>query len=322
MHVLKHLQIWYQQIQQIQVQATTQSLQAPFQYGTEKLLINVNGQNSKLPTNKNGIIKYTLEQPVKLNIGDRVTLIESFVEERGLSIDTISIEEDVEEEIRFLYYSQGDLRNTINVPGSAPFTAYAPDQEFQCFPSLYPDCFNSKYGVLPEYPDDFQGFLGGVGKDEPYLYPSRNYLYNTQEATVDGVGEGFNATTGANGQYYYMCELFNPRPETTDITNPKLWNQSEFILENGQAPQSCWFRPIYGQATIKIPAGNYSVSALSDLINNQLNGTSTPNKLNVDKMKNKLYSENPLPSNKNAMDTLPYFNGLNQKTNGKTFFEK
>ena len=306
-----------QQIQQIQVQATTQSLQAPLQYGTEKLLINVNGQNSKLPTNKNGIIKYTLEQPVKLNIGDRVTLIESFVEERGLSIDTISIEEDIEEEIRFLYYSQGDLRNTINVPGSSPFTAYAPDQEFQCFPSLYPDCFNSKYGVLPEYPDDFQGFLGGLGKSEPYLYPSRNYLYNTQEATVDGVGEGFNATTGANGQYYYMCELFNPRPETTDITNPKLWNQNEFTLENGQKPQSCWFRPIYGQATIKIPAGNYSVSALSDLINNQLNGTSTPNKLNVDKMKNKLYSENPLPANENAMNTLPYFNGLNQKTNIK-----
>ena len=84
---------------QIQTTEIQDLLQAPLQMGTNKFLINVNGQSSKIKTNKNAIVKYTLEQPIKLDIGDRVTLIESFVEERGLSIDTISFEDDVEEAV-------------------------------------------------------------------------------------------------------------------------------------------------------------------------------------------------------------------------------
>ena len=61
-----------QKQQQLEVQGLTSLLQAPLQYGTDKLLLNINGQNSKIPTNKNGIIKYTLEQPIKLEIGDKL----------------------------------------------------------------------------------------------------------------------------------------------------------------------------------------------------------------------------------------------------------
>ena len=61
-----------QKQQQLEVQGLTSLLQAPLQYGTDKLLLNINGQNSKIPTNKNGIIKYTLEQPIKLEIGDKI----------------------------------------------------------------------------------------------------------------------------------------------------------------------------------------------------------------------------------------------------------
>ena len=120
--------------QQIQEQEITALLQAPLQFGTNKFLINVNGQSSKIQTNKNSIVKYTLEQPVKLNIGDKVTLIESFVEERGLSIDTISFEQDVEEELRFLYYQQGDCQNSMSVAGEDPYTGVGADQKFACFP--------------------------------------------------------------------------------------------------------------------------------------------------------------------------------------------
>ena len=128
-----------QQLQQLQIQAIQQQLQAPNEYGTNKLLINVNGQNSKLPTNKNSIVKYTLEQPIKLEIGDRITLVESFVEERGLAVDTISLEEDIEEEIRFLYYIQGDCRNSLNTTGAKPYSsAVCCDQEFTSFPNIVP----------------------------------------------------------------------------------------------------------------------------------------------------------------------------------------
>ena len=310
-----------QQLQQLQTQATQQALQAPLQFGTEKLLINVNGQNSKLPTNKNGIIKYTLEQPVKLEVGDKITLVESFVEERGLSIDTISFEEDVEEEIRFLYYCQGDLRNTQNVKGVDPFTGVCADQEFAPFPSLYPDCFDSGVGFpsggpLPQ--PGYLGFLGGDGKYAPYVMPGSNYEYGAPEANVDNRGAGVNVMSGANGQYYYMMEFFNPNSLLFD-DSAAFWGMDSTFTQafNGQFATACWFRPLYGAATIKIPAGNYSVSALSDLINNQLNGSATKGKPNIDKMMNKLYNTEQTPVNNNSTDTYPFFNGLNTLTNNK-----
>ena len=118
--------------QQIQEQEIQGLLQAPLQFGTNKTLINVNAQSSKLKSNKNAIVNYTLEQPIKLNIGDKITLIESFVEERGLSVDTISFEEDIEEEIRFLYYQQGDLQNSLSIAGEDPYTGIGADQKWAC----------------------------------------------------------------------------------------------------------------------------------------------------------------------------------------------
>ena len=129
-----------EKLAQIETQEITQMLQSGRTLGTNKLLINVNGQSSKIQSNKNGIIRYTMEQPVKLNIGDQVTLIDSFVEERGLAQDTIELEEDIEEEMRFLYYTQGDLRNTQTIAGDAPYAGYCADMEFAHFPSFFPDC--------------------------------------------------------------------------------------------------------------------------------------------------------------------------------------
>jgi hypothetical protein len=306
-----------QQLQNLQQQAVVTQLQAPNEYGTEKLLINVNGQNSKIQSNKNSIVKYTLEQPVKLEIGDRVTLIESFVEERGLSIDTISFEEDVEEEMRFLYYMQGDCRNSQNGKGANPYDqTNCADQEFQCFPNVYPDCVDPSTNL--DTPGDVAfTWLGqsDLAFKNPYLFPNRNYTSHaaaasvlSESTTVDG------QVCGANGQYYYLCESFNPYNEDPSGLNPIQWTagfQNQTITTTGQNAEACWIRPFYGSATIKIPAGNYSVSALSDLINTQLNGSAIANYPNIDKLQNKLYKEtNDLASSV----TLPYFSNLNTKS--------
>ena len=266
-----------QQIQQAQTNAITDLLQAPNQFGTQKTLINVNGANSKLTTGKNGIIKYTLENPIKLDIGHRVTLVQSFIEERGLSEGTITIDEDIEEEMRFLYYKQGDLENTQSGVGAPPFTSdIAADVKYAAFPNWATDISPGQYNVNTyKYFND--GSLTSTTYAHQSLTPSSNYVNTGQGSSTTGQVDGIpNNAFGANGAYYYLMEWFNPF---------ETGNSSSFVL-SGTSPQGdatsdpkniyqvnkAYPRPLYGQVTLNIPAGNYSVSALSNLINQQLNG--------------------------------------------------
>ena len=74
--------------------AIAQQLQAR-NLGVDKILLNVNGGNSELQTNRNSIIKYSLKQPINLEVGDVITCIQGFVQEQGLAENTISFEEDI-----------------------------------------------------------------------------------------------------------------------------------------------------------------------------------------------------------------------------------
>ena len=272
-----------QQIQQAQTKAVTQLLQAPNAIGMQKTLINVNGANSKLKTNKNGIIKYTLENPIKINIGDKITLVQSFIEERGLSEGTITFDEDVNEEIRFLYYKQGDLENTQKeAPPNDPFKKdIGADVNFASYPNLFPDCYTDDGNRTGKWfsdvtPDSVTKKLIAPLFKHQICSPTSNYINTTQSDTDTGQGAIANVGSGANGLYYYLMEWFNPY---------ETGNASSFILSGntgaGQTDdplklyqcEKAFCRPLYGQVTIKIPAGNYSVSAVSDLLNQQLNGT-------------------------------------------------
>ena len=291
-----------QQLQQAQVQAVQQLLQAPLQVGTQKLLINVNGGDSKIITNKNSIIKYTLEQPVKLDIGDRVTLVESFVEERGLSVDTITFDKDVVEEMRFLYYKQGDCENVMNVAADDEFSnVIGQDQNFAPFPQIFPDVLESETQENFTFCSEASFELY---QELTQCSPTRNHI--TQAATdneASVAGPGFS-TVGSNGQYYYLMETYNPY---------QAGHGNSFTLNsddpNDNPNQKFYFRPLYGQATIRIPAGNYSVSALSDLINNQLNGSRDQNnRFNSNAMIEKLFYNK---DNLGFIKTSPFFNDLN-----------
>ena len=318
-----------QKLQQIQEQEIQGLLQAPAQFGTNKFLINVNGQSSKLPTNKNGIVKYTLEQPHKLEIGDRITLIESFVEERGLSIDTISFEEDVEEEMRFLYYQQGDLQNCISAKGSEPYTGVGADQKFAPLPNimdtnLFP--FGFRAGLSPNIEAGVNQDANAVLNDsvlnllglQTTMLPSLNYQPGIPAGNptflVPASGKQMspefldNCGIGSNGQYYYAMEWFNPAVPGSDPSHALDANP----LNTSNDPFKFFMRPLYGAATIKIPAGNYSVSALSDLINNQLNGFLTdnpnaPDGIQANALTNKLFNRT---DNYGSQQTFPFFDGI------------
>ncbi len=340
-----------QALAQEQTQAITGLLQAPIQFGTDKLLINVNGANSKIKSNKNGIIKYTLEQPHKLEIGDKVTLIESFVEEKGLSLDTIEFETDVEEELRFLYYQQGNVQNSANVKGQIPFDVECADVNFKCFPEWSSDyVLPNETFTNPKPPSGIPG--GSVGTGLTYFQGSVNDItYNLHQTCFpttnnfsEGFGEAFQDSTdngepinadpslilnlyggvkgktcGANGQYYYLMEFYSPYD--LDETGAggahgrgwkftKTGNLYDFAV-NDNLPSNIWMRPMYGRAVVKIPAGNYSVSALADLINQQLDGSrSRENRFNSDALIDKLYYNTDTI---NFTQTSPFFQGTNNQ---------
>lgn len=81
---------------------------------TDKTLIHLNKNISNIETNQNNLIKYNLKNPIKLNTGDTITLYQSFINERGLSGDTFSLQEDYKFSLRYLYY----------IEGGAQFTSY------------------------------------------------------------------------------------------------------------------------------------------------------------------------------------------------------
>lgn len=318
-----------QKVAQQETQIILDELRAPLTVGTDKFLINVNGAQSKIKTNKNGQIKYTLEQPIKLEIGDRITLLSSFVEEQGVSVDTISIEKDIEEEMRFMYYKQGNCGNIRSDAGQEPFGIRAADQQFAQFPNLFPDFFNVYEKFKDKTPPDGIGipkgylFLEGAQSsgqiEKAHLFNSPNFLgqnvanYYYFADTEDQYKECFpmisHSASGANGQYFYLMENYNPngniekgtgdenRKWVYEVKNPTDPNTKYVEFENASLrffdkhqSNSDYFRPLYGRAVIKVPAGNYSVSALSALISDQLNGTiSKTNRFNTDALTDALY---------------------------------
>lgn len=311
-----------QAIAQAQVQAITGLLQAPREYGTDKLLVNVNGANSKIKSNKNGIIKYTLEQPVKMEIGDKVTLIESFVEEKGLSIDTIEFENDVVEEVRFLYYVQGNCQNTQSGKGQKPNDNACADVNYTLFPSFYPDYATADTEYKSITQNSFFSFEPGDVIEGSFTncFPSPNNISQGKGLFTKGVFDAQKGLTcGMNGQYYYLMETWSPyEVAVATVPDNQLnglpnWASPEDGIEpeliyNG--PQKIYLRPMYGACTITIPAGNYSVTALADLINSQLDGArSQTNRFNSNAMIDKLFYET---EDMGFVQTSPYFNGTVQ----------
>jgi len=266
--------------------------------GVDKIILNVNGGNSELVTNRNAILKYSLKQPVMLETGDVITCVNAFVEEKGLAENTISFEEDVEAEMRFMYYKQGDCGDELTTMKDIGFVAY---------PKLFPDSFTTTASVGTGDDKVDRGALVGNYLGPPQLYenlvgdlgPNMNFSgVNYGVAQGSETSDEKNITTGCNGNYYYLMETVRYNKSVGTTTR-------EFSGE-GQN----FLRPVYGSKTVKITAGNYSVDSLANIISSQLNGSlGQGNNSFSDALLDKLYNTNGVNKN-NFFRTTPYFKDI------------
>ena len=105
------------------VKEISTAVEAP-NLGTNKTIININGKVANIKTNTNSKICYNMKNPVKLNKGDKITLYQSFLNEKGLNEDTMSFQEDITSELRFLYYKQGELGDTLTDQNDVGYKNY------------------------------------------------------------------------------------------------------------------------------------------------------------------------------------------------------
>ena len=265
----------------------TGELEAP-NIGTNKIFINVNGKTSKLETNQNSKIQYKLNNPFKLDIGDKVTLYQAFVNEAGLNTDTLTFQEDLEAKVKFMYYvpqqlfknnsptftpgknSEGQPGQTISVTDrNLVFSDYQDMASFPCQTFLARDASNMVNLGLTSYRD----LLGAVSMP-----------------MSDTVG-------GDNGVPCYLFENYVP------LTENKARNTAS--LKGGTSNTSGYVKPAYGEVTIKIPAGNYEASSLAKNITQQFNGAYIQDANNSNFLTDRLY--NPESNNYAGVDTINPF---------------
>ena len=268
--------------------------------GVDKVILNINGGNSELVTNKNAILKYSLKQPVQLEVGDTITCINAFVEEKGLAENTISFEEDVSAEMRFMYYKQGDVGDELSGLDDVGFCAY---------PKLFPDSFNNtgdgRTTLSDNYllaPGLYENLIGDIGPNMSFDGVSYG-LKPSDMSNKDNAGLK-NVTSGANGNYYYLME--------TVRYNKK--NTKQSIREFTAGTEEQYMRPVYGSKTITVKAGNYSVDSLANIISAQLNGSLGPNNNEFsDALLDKLYDPEGVNKDK-FFATYPYFKDIDKPT--------
>ena len=80
----------------------------------DKKLLHLNKSLGQVETNANNEVIYNLKDHIRLNRGDQVTLYKSFVNERGLNAQTISLQQDYEMNWKFLYTIPADVKRIVD----------------------------------------------------------------------------------------------------------------------------------------------------------------------------------------------------------------
>ena len=263
--------------------------------GVDKIILNINGGNSELITNKNSVLKYSLKQPINLEVGDVITCIGAFVEEKGLQQNTISFEEDVEAEMRFMYYKQGDPGDELNSGEDVGFCAYP-----KYFPDLYASTSNDRTKFNLNYITGGGNLYKNAVGDCTTAGNYGGYGYINDASAVVNNNYFSQINSGPNGNYYYLMESVKYKKTFSGGT-------SRF---NNRKTDNLYFRPCYGKKTIKVKAGNYSVDSLANIISAQLNGSLGQNNNEFsDALLDKLYNPNGVNGNL-LYQTFPYFQNI------------
>ena len=264
---------------QERIQNITQSLEAS-NIGTNKTFLHINGKENDVITNKNAKIQYKLNNPIKLDIGDRVTLYQAFVNEAGLSDQTITFQEDLTETMTFMYYMPSQTYSPIKptVGQSTDDSRYITGNTVTN--SVYAEYLQMpndlNWGLLTRKENDkqknFTDYVGGV-----YANADIRYFHN-----------GSNTVNGDCGQ---ICYLFENHIRDSPIDSTRTATSLPYV------------KPAIGEVTFTIKAGNYSAESLARLITEQINGSIVNDEENY--LTNRLY--NPDSVNYAGNDTRAVF---------------
>ena len=198
----------------------------------DKLIIHLNKNFGNIETNKNNEVLYNLKEPIKLNPGDTVSLYKAFLDVRGQSENTITIDEDIEEEIEFGFY----------VPQSRIQNAALDDNPL--------NVIQRRTSMMAQCPNHTSLEYGGQSDDQIITNVNPlDFTYNppTNSPAILVKNVGYLDENGGSGR----------------------WDTGTVGQANNKTGQALFVKR---SKTIKIPAGNYQVESIANLITLQMNG--------------------------------------------------
>jgi len=80
----------------------------------DKKILHLNKSLGQVETGENNEVIYNLRDHIRLNRGDQVSLYKSFVNERGLNAQTISLQQDYDMNWKFLYTIPADVKRIVD----------------------------------------------------------------------------------------------------------------------------------------------------------------------------------------------------------------
>lgn len=80
----------------------------------DKKILHLSKSLGQVETNANNEVIYNLKDAIRLNRGDQVSLYKSFVNERGLNAQTISLQQDYDMNWKFLYTIPADVKRIVD----------------------------------------------------------------------------------------------------------------------------------------------------------------------------------------------------------------
>jgi hypothetical protein len=231
----------------------------------DKLIIHLNKNLANIKTNKNNELIYNLKEPIQLNPMDTVSLYKAFLDVRGQSQNTVTLDQDFEEEILFGFY----IPQTPGLEASP----YTPAQQL-----------NIPFNRLKTYQQMPTQMISSVVNETPV---------ETLETSTNELDFNYNPPTNSPCPMITLLDTALPDGSggNTQI-EPGVGNYTGYNTQPKYTASSLYATDT---RTIKISAGNYQVDELASMITAQMNGQTTADNLgeNVFFNKDKKISEDP-----------------------------
>lgn len=252
--------------------------------------IDANRSNSSIkdPINKHEW-EYKLSNPIMLPSGTQISLLDTFVNKKGISGSTIEIDEDFNETLNFTYYLSD---NPHFVPSNQN---NGKNKMYDNFQEVYKNSFIPAGPLFQQEVDYFRvGDSGDPAREKPNRginirngepIPNQRWAMFRQNSTGLPFYD-YDGTTRLTDPYLFgyseqpmmACRVstitsgsLTGFPNNNNVTDPHYQN----VAGNTPIGADKYLEPIVGQINLFIPKGVYSVGEIADILQGQMNGKYT-----------------------------------------------